>query len=218
MLDPPPLVEALLVAESGAAASAWDRFLEAYSPLLLGVAEEVATTRDEAMDHYAFMLDRLRAEDFRRLRGFTENGAATFESWLTVVAKRLCIDHHRSREGRRQSEVTPGSRGDLEWTARRNLARLVAEDVDALALMDERTESPDARVVTDERRAALAEVIGQLTEADQLLLTLRFEDEFPNESIAAALGMPTRFHVHRRLKKVLGLLRRGLEQRGIHGV
>lgn len=217
MQEPPPAVAALLSAGQDTRDEAWESFLAAYSPVLMAAVERVAVSHDEAMDHYAFVLDRLREEDFRRVRAFASNGAATFDSWLGVVAKRLSIDHHRRRVGRPQAHVVPGSREELEWMARRNLARLVADDVEALGLRDERASSPEDRVVAEERRSALVAALGELDERDRLLLTLRFEDGFPHASIAAALNMPTRFHVHRRLKKVLETLRHSLERRGVHG-
>jgi DNA-directed RNA polymerase specialized sigma subunit len=47
------------------------------------------------------------------------------------------------------------------------------------------------------------------------LLKLRFEDDLPVAEIAENLGLPTRFHVYRRLSSVLEKLRLELRRSGI---
>src|SRR5438309_109170 len=56
-----------------------------------------------------------------------------------------------------------------------------------------------------------------LAAADRLLLKLRFDDDLSAREIAGLVGLPTPFHVYRRLNALLGELRRVLRQRGIHG-
>ena len=217
MPDPPPIVVTLLSARDVSRRdAAWSTFLEEYSPALLFVAREMATGQDEAMDHYTFVADQLRADDFRRLRAYASNGTAEFSTWLEVIAKRLCIDNHRRRVGRPQGKSERTSREQAEWEARRNLVNLVALDVHLVGIEDPSTPSPEDSVLAEERREALANAIGDLDASDQLLLTLRFEDEFGLEQIAATLGMATRFHVHRRLKSVLSDLRDSLARQGVY--
>ena len=212
----PSILVALLNSEEALASdAAWSTFLEEYSPLLLSVAQDMASGQDEAMDHYAFVADRLRDHDFRRLRGYATNGAAGFNTWLAVIAKRLCIDNHRRRVGRPQSTSERTAREEAEWEARRNLADLVASDVNVVTIVDDRAASPEDELWASERSALLASAISALDERDQLLLTLRFEDGFGLEEIARTLGMSTRFHVHRRLKRLLGLLRDALRRQGV---
>lgn len=213
---PLAVVTLLGAQEAQETADAWSAFLKEYSRLLLSVAHDIASSRDEAMDHYAFVVDRLRDDDFRRLRAYATNGAAEFSTWLVVVAKRLCIDGYRSRVGRPQGTSEPSAREQAEREARRNLANLVAANVDLLQIKDERVASPENAVVAEERSAALAKAISDLDTRDQLLLTLRFEDDFGPERIAEMLGMSTRFHVHRRLKSVLRTLRDSLASQGVH--
>ena len=52
--------------------------------------------------------------------------------------------------------------------------------------------------------------------ADRLLIKLRFDDDLSAREIAGLVGLPTPFHVYRRLNALLGQLRRVLRQRGIH--
>jgi hypothetical protein len=47
------------------------------------------------------------------------------------------------------------------------------------------------------------------------LLALRFEDDRSVRDIARTLGLPSVFHVYRRLGSTLSILRRALEKRGI---
>lgn len=61
------------------------------------------------MDRYAHVLDKLQVDDFRRLRTFVADGRGKFTTWLTVVVRRICLDHHRQRYGRVRE------RGRPEW-------------------------------------------------------------------------------------------------------
>ena len=122
----PPAVASLLATNTTDAKDrAWSEFLDQYSRLLLSASRRVGATHDETMDHYAFVLDRLREDDFRRLRVFTANGAGKFTTWLVVVAKRLSIDQHRQTHGRADT-----SEDDVELIARRNLADHVVQELD----------------------------------------------------------------------------------------
>ena len=66
---------------------------------------------DDALDPYAYMLDALRRDGCRRLRGFCANGRGRFSTWLVVVARRLCLDHHRLPVGRRRAGPGVGPAG-----------------------------------------------------------------------------------------------------------
>jgi hypothetical protein len=55
---------------------------------------------------YAYILEKLQDEDFRRLRGYVADGRAEFSTWLAVVTRRLCEDFRRQRYGRPQSHTT----------------------------------------------------------------------------------------------------------------
>src|SRR5689334_13479138 len=173
----PPEVVRLLAASPGQASEdAWEAFVARYSGLLLRVATKFAPGYDGALDRYAFMLEELRKDDCRRLRKFAADGRGRFSTWLTVVARRLCLDHHRRQYGRFRGQVAPGSVHSLARGARRQLTRLETEmhELDALPAGPE----PDPAGELDERdlRAALQRAVGQLPAGDQLLLRLRFEE------------------------------------------
>jgi DNA-directed RNA polymerase specialized sigma subunit len=69
----------------------------------------------------------------------------------------------------------------------------------------------------DETLRALAEVIATLDASDRLLLTCWYDDGLPAGEIAALVGLPTAFHVYRRIRAVCRALRRELVARGIDG-
>lgn len=192
--------------------AAWTEFLERHSKLILHTARRASAGHDDVMDRYAHVLDRLREDDFRRLRSFSLNGTGKFTTWLIVVVRRLCIDHHRRAFGRPLDDSERPA--DLESIARRNLAGLLADDVDPDQISEEPSEDPDADLIRRERSEQLATVLAELETRDQLLLTLRYVDRHPPEKVARMLGYPSRFAVHRRLKSLVVTLRRRLEDQG----
>lgn len=212
----PPQLSALLQASDDVTRSrVWVAFLDEYSKLLLQTARRSATSHDGAMDHYAFILEQLRDDDFRRLRTFAGEGRGKFTTWLVVVARRLCVDRYRRTHGRPQAQQDSSTAEFVEHTTRRNLADLVAREIDWERVEDGGRLQPDAELVSEERRMALKSVVGKLDVADQLFLKLRFEDDIPLARIGPMVGLGSRWQVHRRLKAVLARLREGLEARGI---
>lgn len=211
----PVYLSRLLGASAGRARDdAWSDFLRQYSRLLLKTVRRASTGHDEAMDRYAFILEQLRCDDFRRLRAYTADGRGKFTTWLVVVARRLCVDHHRRVHGRSQAATEPDSAGPLEQAARRNLVGLLAAEFDLEQLEDDRSPRPDAAFLDAERHDALVRAVSTLDAMDQLLLTLRFEDDLPLARIGPILGLQSRFQVHRRLKTVLARMRELLEEHG----
>ena len=212
----PSRLSALLEAPDAAARDgAWAAFLNEYSNLMLRTAQRASSTDDEAMDHYAFILDQLRDNDFRRLRAFAADRRGKFTTWLVVVVRRLCVDHHRRRYGRTPASHEPESAEDAGFAARRRLVDLMTDQFDLERLEDRGTPRPDASVIGTERRRALEEAVADLDLSDQLLLTLRFEDGIAVEKIAPMIGVTSRFQVHRRLNVVLAKLRAALAAKGI---
>jgi len=210
---PSPLAELLSAADEAEATSAWNEFLEAYSRLLLHTARSTAKDREAAMDGYAYVLEKLREDDFRRLRVFAAGGRAKFTTWLVVVTRRLVLDHRRTRYGRDRGAESEGIKDRFD--ARQRLADLISETTEIDDVGDPETGDPGRAIRADQRRKALAEVLGNLEPQDQMLLNLRFVDELPGREIAEIMGLPSPFHAYRRLKTVLASLRRGLESRGI---
>lgn len=78
----------------------WRAFIDRFTPTLFQVVREFETDEFSADECYVDLCSALAENDFARLRQFNPDGPASFETWLRVVASRLCIDWHRSRYGR----------------------------------------------------------------------------------------------------------------------
>lgn len=196
----------------------WTRFVDRHSKLLLHVAHSTTDSYDGAMDRYAFLLQELRSQDYRRLRRYDPEGRGTFTTWLVVVARRLCADYHRSRYGRPR----PGNSGEIETSraevrngVRSRLASFIVEELDPSLYGDPKALGPELKLRQQELDAALDEALGQMGAEDRLLFKLRFQDDLPAREIAELMDFPTLFHVYRRVNAGLKSLRASLEQRGI---
>lgn len=191
--------------------AAWADFIAAHSDIVLRTCRSVARDYDVAMDAYAFVLEALRQDDHRRLRAYVPDGRTNFSTWLVVVTRRLVLDHLRRKYGRSRS-ADEARRADVG--TRRALEDLISDvlDADRIAAV---SPLPDVAVRRAERAAAVRAAIALLEPADRLLLALRFADDRSVRQIAKILGMPTVFHVYRRLRAVLDRLRGELARRGI---
>jgi RNA polymerase sigma factor (sigma-70 family) len=147
---------------------------------------------------------------------YQAEGRASFSTWLTVAARRLCLDHHRSRYGRTRITRDPDKTSALRGL-RRRLADSIGADLDTDLLPDAGAASAESETILHERDAWLHAELENLAPQDRLLLALRFEDDLPASEIAGILDLPTPFHVYRRLNAVLARLRVALESHGIDG-
>jgi RNA polymerase sigma factor (sigma-70 family) len=86
--------------QSANAPSAWEGFLSEYSPILYQTARAYTADDDAAADCFLHICQQLLQDGFRRLLKFKPDGAASFNTWLRVVARNLCFDWHRSQSGR----------------------------------------------------------------------------------------------------------------------
>ena len=204
-----------LLAPNGSAShdEAWDAFVARHSRLLLHVARKVMPASESAMDAYAHLLERLRRDDCRALRGYAPDGRSMFTTWLVVVSRRMCVDFYRQRYGRPRSE-TPTRVALVEREARHRLEAFVGVD-DALSQIADNGRSPDSALRNGQLHQALDRVVAELASDDQLLLKLRFDDNLSAQRIATVLKFPSQFHVYRRLKTICAELRRRLVERGI---
>lgn len=85
--------------------TAWKEFLARHSDLILEIAWQFTSDRDEAMETYLYVCERLAAEEFAKLRAYDPTRGETpakVTTWLTVVVRHLCIDHHRQKEEARR--------------------------------------------------------------------------------------------------------------------
>lgn len=193
--------------------AAWEELIGSHTRLLLSVARSFGGDGDAAMERYAFVLGKLREAEFRRLRAFDPNAGATFSTWLTVTARRLCLDFHRSRYGRPRG-AEPNDKSSVLRAARRALNDSPTSSIDADTLTGSDA-TADVDVIRSHRDECLREELARLTPRERLLLTLRFEDDLPASRIAGIIGLPTQFHVYRKLNVILATLRTQLRSRGI---
>jgi RNA polymerase sigma factor (sigma-70 family) len=196
--------------------AAWDELIRRHTRLLMAVARSFGGDRDDAMDRYSYVLEKLRELNFRRLRTYDPNAGASFPTWFTVTARHLCLDHHRSRFGRQREEHGSDHSTALR-AVRRALSDLTEGDTPTDAIPDSSSIATDSVALRGELDECLRGALSLLTSRERLLLALRFEDDLPASRIAGILGMPTPFHVYRRLNSILSQLRLALEARGIEG-
>ena len=211
---PVELQRLLLAADDPSRAAAWERLIAEHSHLLIRVARSLGGGHDEAMDRYAFILDRLCQSDCRRLRAYVPDSNAKFTTWLAVVARRLCLDQHRERYGR---PLGVGRESADAARTRRCLEDLVSAELDLDQVADPAGADPSTIAQAQVVRDALRDALAALDPGDRLLLKLRFEDDLPAREIAGLIHLPTPFHVYRRLKTLLAALRSALQQVGIEG-
>ena len=194
---------------------AWSAFLDEYSRLILHTARSLGSEYDKVMDRYAYILERLREDNCHRLRAYAAEGGGSFTTWLTVVVRRLCLDHYRRVYGRPRGDAE--GRTEEERNSRARLADLVGVEVEVERIGGSLEGNPEAVLRIAELEAALKNAVAELPATDRVLLALRFEDERSMKEITRLMGFSSRFQAHRRLKSVLEALRASLNFRGIRG-
>jgi RNA polymerase sigma factor (sigma-70 family) len=203
----------LATADQASQDHAWATFVRGHSEVVLRVARAMGGGHDATMDRYAFVLDALRRDNYKRLRAYAPEGRGSFDTWFAVVARRLCMDEHRHRYGRTQSD---GPDAQAERATRRHLADLVGDELGLESIEGDADRLPDAELEHTERRAVLDAALAQLDVSDRLILRLRFEDGLSVPEIGRLVGVDSPFKIYRRLDKVLATVRKHLEAAGIH--
>lgn len=211
---PPDLDRLFTATDDVARERAWALLVSAHSRLVLHVARSLGGDHDAVMDRYAYVLEELWRDDFHRLRTFARDGRSRFSTWLVVVARRLCLDHHRHRYGRPRAE-SEAARAATR-ALRRRLLDLVAEDIDSTPIPDDAATSPEARLRGAELEELLSAAVAELAPADRLLLRYRFDDDLPAREIAELMGFESPFHVYRRVNALCARLRQSLVEHGVH--
>jgi RNA polymerase sigma factor (sigma-70 family) len=212
---PSELSRLLAASDDVSRARAWTAFLDTYSRLILHAARSATTGYDDGMDAYAAALDGIRADDYRKLRGYSVDPRSKFTTWLVVVVRRICVDNQRARYGRGTSDERNAGIVSDERAARRRLANLTSTEIDLDSIQDSIAGAADQVVERAELREALESSLSELAERDQLLLTLRFVDDLPAKRIAEVQGWPDHMAVYRRVNHLLAELRKKLRARGI---
>lgn len=201
--------------DSAVREAGWEQFLGRHAKLLIHVARSFGGDDDAVMDRFTYLLEQLRRDDFRRLRGYAASDRSEFSTWLVVVAQRIYLDHHRNKYGRSRSRDSASTAYEEERAARRRLVDLISAQVDLNAVVDSEGKNPEDSLRLDEMHRALAAALASLAPSDRLLIKLRFEDGLGMPEIARSLRLPTRFHAYRRLVQALADLRKALEKTGV---
>ena len=209
---PTEILGLLDVRADSPADEAWDAFLSVFGDLLLRTAVYAHRDHDASMDAYAFILEKLIQDDYRRLRNFSGGDREAFTRWLAVVARRLCTDFWRHRYGRARPSTS-----DLDRDTRRRLVDEIWDPRQSSDLPDPRGSSPEWDLRLQEMKRALDSAVGDLEPRDQLILALRFENGLSARRISDLMGFPTPFHVYRQLNRVLANLRKRLKGEGVDG-
>lgn len=212
---PPELAALINGSKQQGPEKSWGKFLEVHHRLFLRVAHTVGADYDAAMDHYAHVLEQLRADDFKRLRAYVPDGQTKFTTWLVVVAQRLCLDYHRRLYGRFRREDPDGGTVEGSRSTRRRLVDLLFHEINTLTMAADASATPDRDLQRKQLLAALQAALDVLGVEDRLILKLRYVDDVPVREVATLLEMPTVFHLYRRIDKILKRLRGMLHDRGI---
>lgn len=210
---PPSLLALTSAATESERERGWTAFLGDYNPLILHVTRSLGGDHDAAMDRYAFVLEVLRRDDYRRLRSYVSDGRGSFHTWLAVVTGRICLDEYRHRYGRLQSD---GAEASERHARRRTLADLAAAELDLDLIASPGDDAPDRTLERAERGAMVETALARLDPADRLLLRLRFEEDMSVPEIARFLGEDSPFRLYRRIERVLTEVRKSLEKGGVH--
>ena len=99
-ISSPDVASILERLRSADAQAGWQEFLLQYSSVLFQTVRTFTDDEDEASDCFVHICEQLVRSGFRRLLQFKTGGAASFKTWLRVVARNLCCDWHRTKHGR----------------------------------------------------------------------------------------------------------------------
>ncbi len=168
---------------------------DAFSLLVQRYQRGIANLAYRLVGHWDTALD-LTQEVFVRTYQMlhTFDTRRSFKPWIYRIATNRCYDYLR-QQGRRESFMREQ---DLS-------PRLPARD---------RAADPEDRVLQNEIRRAVEEVIASLPPHYRAVITLRYLEDMSYKEIAEALDMPmgtVKTHIHRARE----LLRTALENRGI---
>jgi len=84
------------------AEAGWRAFVDQYSARLLQLIDQCGVRdRDDAMDLYVHICERLAADDCARLRRH-DPAKGALAAWLTTVVRRMLVDWVRSTRGRKR--------------------------------------------------------------------------------------------------------------------
>ena len=96
-LEIAPLLAKLRSEESE---TGWQEFSLGYREVLYQAVKTLAQDEDDVADCFVHICEQLAKDHCRRLLRFKPDGAASFVTWLRVVARNLSCDWYRKQHGR----------------------------------------------------------------------------------------------------------------------
>ena len=177
---------------------AWEVFLLQYSAILYQSVQASMQDADEIADCFVYACEQLAKDDFRRLLRFKPDGAASFTTWLRVVARNLCFDWQRKVHGRPRPFKSVQGLSALELAAyhsryERRLSRdetleglranWPATKMDDLIEMENRIENflnPLQRWILNTRQQGRVEITSWSDSEDSEPVTAELIDPAPN--------------------------------------
>ena len=92
---------------AGDSQAAWDLFAERYRRLMVATIKRLVSDHDDVMDVFSTACQALSANDFARLKQYSDQSAqsASVATWLVAVVRNLTIDWLRQRDGRPRPSI-----------------------------------------------------------------------------------------------------------------
>jgi RNA polymerase sigma factor (sigma-70 family) len=168
---------------------------------------------DSVSDCYLYVCEHLYRNEYRRLRRFVPGGPASFRTWLFLVARNLALDWRRKKYGRKKPVTTvshPLGLGSELLPLLRDeklSSQMALEDISAEEIPDGRPD-PESQAVSTEIQATLQKSVARLDGPSRLLIHLRFEQGLTLEQVARISGLSDAQTADRRIRSVLGVLRK----------
>ena len=154
------LIAAVLRGNTGS----FEPLVAKYSPRVFATARRYARRESEVED----IVQEVWSKAFQKLSGF--RGEAPFEHWLMRLAVRTCYDFLREHQRNRESSFTDLTDPEHEW-------------------LDQFVRAPeDAREDSDAAWQLVGRLLGMLTPAARLVITLLEIEDRPVKEIAALTG------------------------------
>ncbi|HTL58157.1 MAG TPA: RNA polymerase sigma factor [Candidatus Limnocylindrales bacterium] len=171
-------------------ADSFEPLIEKYSPRVFATARRYARRESEVED----IVQEVWLKAFQKLNGF--RGEAPFEHWLMRLAVHTCYDFLRAHQRNRESSFSDLSQVETEW-----LERFISG-------AEPGTEQTDAARLLVER------ILGELSPAARLVITLLEIEDRPVKEIAQLTGWSTTlvkvraFRARAEMRKVLARIAR----------
>ena len=166
-------------------ADSFEPLIQKYSPRVFATARRYARRESEVED----IVQEVWLKAFQKLDSF--RGEAPFEHWLMRLAVRTCYDFLRAHQRNRESSFSDLSQAESEW-----LGRFIS------GAEPDKEQSEAARLLVER-------ILGELSPAARLVITLLEIEDRPVKEIAKLTGWSTTlvkvraFRARAEMRKIL---------------